>query len=52
MVLGLANPDDCTQVEERNPPAQTEVWKNLVLIQAKDANEAFEKAYEIGRSEL
>jgi hypothetical protein len=31
--------------------AQTEVWKNLVIIQAKDADEAFEKACKIGRSE-
>jgi hypothetical protein len=29
----------------------TEVWKNLVLVQAKDANEAFEKASKIGKSE-
>ena len=35
----------------RSPSAQTEVWKNLVLIQAKDVDEAFEKAWKIGRSE-
>jgi hypothetical protein len=31
--------------------ARTEVWKNLVLIQAKNPNEAFEKAVKIGKSE-
>ena len=35
----------------RKQSAQTEVWKNLVIIQAKDAKEAFEKACKIGRSE-
>jgi len=35
----------------RKKSARTEVWKNLVIIQAKDAKEAFEKACKIGRSE-
>jgi len=33
------------------PSAQTEVWKNLVIIQAKDANAAFETAIKIGKAE-
>jgi len=35
----------------RNLSAPTEVWKNLVLIQAKDADEALQKALNIGKSE-
>src|SRR5713101_6891636 len=35
----------------RNPSARTEVWKNLVLIQAKDAKEALAKASKTGKAE-
>jgi hypothetical protein len=35
----------------RNHSAPAEVWKNLVIVQAKDADEAFEKASKIGESE-
>ena len=37
--------------QARNLSAPTEVWKNLVLIRAKDADEAFQKALKIGNSE-
>jgi hypothetical protein len=34
-----------------NLSTDAEVWKNLVLIRAKDADEAFEKALKMGKAE-
>jgi hypothetical protein len=40
-----------SKAQLRKPSARTEVWKNLVIIQARNANEAFAKAWKIGKAE-
>jgi len=40
-----------TKVKLHSASAQTEVWKNLVIIQASDPDEALHKVLKIGASE-
>jgi hypothetical protein len=40
-----------SKAEAHKPAVRTEVWKNLVLIQASDAKEAVEKAGKLGEAE-
>jgi hypothetical protein len=37
--------------ERKSPHAPCEVWKNLVIVQASDETEAYEKAVAIGKAE-